>query len=60
MSFCVWCDKEFNKKSQKQIYCSIECRHQASKEKILERYIDIVYLTDTGITAKNKLKRRSK
>ena len=38
MSFCVWCDKEFDKKSQKQIYCSTECRHQASKEKILERY----------------------
>ena len=38
MSFCTWCDKEFEKKSTKQIYCSIECRHEASKEKILERY----------------------
>ena len=38
MSFCAWCDKEFEKKSSKQIYCSIECRQEASKEKILERY----------------------
>ena len=38
MSYCVWCDKEFLKKSNKQIYCSTECRQEASKEKILERY----------------------
>jgi len=38
MSFCTWCDKEFEKNSSKQIYCSVECRQEASKEKILERY----------------------
>jgi len=38
MYFCAWCDKQFDKKSQKQIYCDSECRHQASKQKILERY----------------------
>jgi len=38
MHYCVWCDKEFVKNSTKQIYCSTECRQEASKEKILERY----------------------
>lgn len=38
MNYCVWCDKEFVKNSTKQIYCSNECRQEASKEKILERY----------------------
>ena len=38
MSFCIWCDKEFSPSSTKQIYCSPECRQEASKEKILERY----------------------
>ena len=38
MTFCAWCDKEFEKKSTKQIYCSTECRQEASKQKILERY----------------------
>jgi hypothetical protein len=38
MNYCIWCDKEFIPNSSKQIYCSIECRQEASKEKILERY----------------------
>lgn len=38
MHYCSWCDKEFTKNSTKQIYCSTECRQEASKEKILERY----------------------
>ena len=38
MDHCVWCDKEFNKKTSKQIYCSVDCRQEASKEKIIERY----------------------
>lgn len=38
MSFCMWCDKEFKGQSLKQIYCSPECRQEASKEKIFERY----------------------
>lgn len=38
MAFCSWCDKDFYQKSTKQIYCSVECRQEASKQKILERY----------------------
>ncbi len=38
MTYCSWCDKEFTKNSTKQIYCTAECRQEASKEKILERY----------------------
>lgn len=34
MSYCVWCDENFEPSSTKQIYCSVECRQQASKEKI--------------------------
>jgi hypothetical protein len=38
MWYCAWCDKEFQQSSAKQIYCSISCRQEASKKKILERY----------------------
>lgn len=38
MMYCVWCDKDFEPASPKQIYCSAECRQEASKEKIIERY----------------------
>jgi hypothetical protein len=38
MNYCSWCDKEYEKKTGKQIYCGIECRSEASKEKIIERY----------------------
>ncbi len=38
MTFCITCDKEFSPKSNKQVYCSAECRQTSSKEKILERY----------------------
>lgn len=37
MTYCMWCDKEFSATSSKQIYCGVECRQQASKEKIVER-----------------------
>lgn len=37
MTYCMWCDEEFNATSSKQIYCSVECRQKASKEKIIER-----------------------
>lgn len=37
MAYCSWCDEEFSPSSDKQIYCSPECRQQASKEKIIER-----------------------
>jgi hypothetical protein len=37
MKYCSWCDKEFDPNSPKQIYCSGECRQEASKQKIVER-----------------------
>lgn len=38
MLYCLWCDKQFEPNTNKQIYCSAECRQEASKEKILDRY----------------------
>jgi hypothetical protein len=38
MLYCRWCDKQFSPNTTKQIYCNSECRQEASKEKILERY----------------------
>lgn len=38
MAYCAVCDQEFAQNSSKQIYCSVECRQQASKQKITERY----------------------
>jgi hypothetical protein len=35
---CDWCDKQFETKISYQIYCSVECREFATKEKIAERY----------------------
>jgi hypothetical protein len=35
---CGWCDKEFETKTVIQIYCSIECRTEATKIKVSERY----------------------
>ena len=36
---CEWCDNQFTAKLSYQIYCSVECREQATKEKIAERYL---------------------
>lgn len=36
--FCEWCDTSFEPSVSYQIYCSPECREQATKEKIAERY----------------------
>lgn len=38
MNICSWCSLEFEPKVSYQIYCSVECRNQATKEKIAERY----------------------
>lgn len=35
---CEWCGNQFNTSVSYQIYCSVECREQATKEKIAERY----------------------
>ena len=39
MKHCSWCDKEFKTEISYQIYCSVICREQATKEKIAARYI---------------------
>ena len=36
---CSWCDHQFKTKVKYQIYCSVECREAATKEKINQRYI---------------------
>lgn len=36
---CSWCDKQFQTKLSYQIYCSAECREQATKEKIAQKYL---------------------
>lgn len=36
---CSWCDHAFETDISYQIYCSAECRAEATKEKITERYI---------------------
>jgi hypothetical protein len=38
MKHCQWCDTSFNPKVTYQIYCSPECREEATKEKIAQRY----------------------
>ena len=38
MKLCSRCDNQFEPKVSYQIYCSIECRDVATKEKIAERY----------------------
>jgi hypothetical protein len=38
MKSCQWCNAQFATKVSYQIYCSPECREQATKEKIAERY----------------------
>jgi hypothetical protein len=36
---CEWCDEKFTAKVKYQIYCSPDCRQEATKEKIAQRYI---------------------
>ena len=35
---CQWCEKDFFTKSKNQIYCSVDCRTNATKQKITQRY----------------------
>ena len=35
---CEWCDDSFETTSKNQIYCGVECRTLATKEKIVKRY----------------------
>jgi hypothetical protein len=39
MKTCQWCDAAFEPKVSYQIYCSEQCREEATKEKINQRYI---------------------
>lgn len=39
MKHCQWCDNLFETEIKYQIYCSVECRESATKEKIAARYI---------------------
>ena len=36
---CQWCDHTFEPSVSYQIYCSVECRESATKEKITQRYM---------------------
>lgn len=38
MKTCDWCSNEFQPNVSYQIYCSVECRQLATKEKVNERY----------------------
>lgn len=38
MKSCDWCAQDFLPKVSYQIYCSVECRESATKDKIAERY----------------------
>ena len=38
MKHCQWCDKQFKSTVSYQIYCSPECRSEATREKIAEKY----------------------
>lgn len=37
MKQCDWCNQQFKPSVSYQIYCSVECRDSATKEKIAER-----------------------
>lgn len=39
MKTCQWCDHNFESNISYQIYCSVECRDAATKEKIAARYL---------------------
>jgi hypothetical protein len=38
MKTCDWCSNEFQPNVSYQIYCCVECRELATKEKVNERY----------------------
>jgi len=39
MKHCSWCDNEFKTEISYQIYCSIICREESTKQKIAQRYL---------------------
>ena len=38
MKLCSWCDNAFSPTVSYQIYCTTQCRDEATKEKISERH----------------------
>ena len=38
MKICDWCSEDFEPNVSYQIYCCSQCREQATKEKVNERY----------------------
>ena len=38
MKRCQWCDNQFETNISYKIYCSTECREEATKEKIAQKY----------------------
>lgn len=38
MKICDWCGNDFEPNVSYQIYCSVECRESATKEKVNEKY----------------------
>lgn len=38
MKYCQWCDNSFTSNISYQIYCSAECRNEATRQKIIDRY----------------------
>lgn len=40
MKHCQWCDNRFRPNVAYQIYCSDECRAEATRQKIAEKYVE--------------------
>jgi hypothetical protein len=47
---CNFCDRQFQQSVSYQIYCSVECRELATKEKIAARYLQSKRLKRKGKT----------
>lgn len=41
MKHCEWCNNSFSPSVSYQIYCGIDCREQATKEKIADRHREL-------------------
>jgi hypothetical protein len=51
---CDWCDNTFKANLSYQIYCSVECREEATKEKIAIRYLMVKVKNRVGKERKCK------
>lgn len=55
MKHCQWCDTLFESKISYQVYCSVDCRDAATKEKIAARYLLVRRSRRIGKVRKCKL-----